>query len=304
MRRILRQVGNRQKCLVLLLDDYDAALLPNSSYTEIQILTFLDEFRDLAVHRKEGRYLSTIVTTFRRLDELGPKIALGGSPWYNQYLFLPLKPFSDEDVVSLFFRGDSQYVIPISIKLRQGVLAITDGHPALLQNAGYLLYETVQDGKIPNVEVFTRDFQSRTEQFFSDSWHFSTDIEQVLLMLIALSRLEGRLNNRRYGLGGIDLIFSQKNRELNDLEQRGVIKQTVEERRTVYTFASSMMEWWVIREIENSNEDELQKREKVFLKLMSRNQVEQVKKVFRQVWEYREALPSIVRWIISSFTGI
>lgn len=48
------------------------------------MLTFLSEFRDLAVHSNEGRYLSTVVTTFRRLNELGPTITPGGSPWYNQ----------------------------------------------------------------------------------------------------------------------------------------------------------------------------------------------------------------------------
>jgi len=304
LRQILRKVGKQDKFLVLLLDDFDTALLPNEDYTEVEMLTFLSEFRDLAVHRKEGRCLSTIVTTFRRLTELGPQLPPSGSPWYNHYLFQPLKSFPEGEVASLFFRGESKYAIPLSsITQRPGILALTGGHPALLQNAGYLLYETYQSGERLDIEAFTTKFQSRTEQFFGDTWRFSTDIEQVLLMLIALSRLEGRLNKRQYALSNIDLIFSQRSRELIDLEERGVIEHMVKEGKKVYAFTSSMMEWWVILEIENTNEEELHKREKVFLKLMSRNQVEQVKNVFRQVWEYREALQSVAIWIIRKLGG-
>ncbi|NES86737.1 MAG: ATP-binding protein [Moorea sp. SIO2B7] len=297
LRRILRKIGKQNKFMLLLLDDYDAALRSNDDYTEVQMLTFLNEFRDLTVHRREGRYLSTVVTTFRRLNELGPKLAPSGSPWYNHYLFQPLKPFSKAEINSLFFKSDAKLFIPISDKLRKGVLAITEGHPALLQNAGFLLYNKLQDGKIPNIQAFTRDFESQTEQFFRDTWRFSTDIEQVLLMMIALSYLEGRLNKRRYALGDIGLIFSQRSRELIDLEERGVIKNTIQEDKTVYAFTSSMMEWWVIREIENSNEEELKQREKIFLNLMSRAQAGQVFNVIRQVWKHREEVKSLISWI-------
>ncbi len=63
-----------------MLDDYDAALRPNDKYTEVEMLTFLSEFRNLAVHSEEGQYLSTIVTSFRRLSELGPQLTPSGSP--------------------------------------------------------------------------------------------------------------------------------------------------------------------------------------------------------------------------------
>ena len=151
------------------------------------MLTFLSEFRDLAVHSNEGRYLSSIVTTFRRLNELGPKITLGGSPWYNHYLFRLLRPLPATEV-------NAQLAIPIPGILRAGVLEIIDGHPALLQNAGYLLYHILQTGQTPDIVAFTRDFASATEQYFQNTWAFSTEEEQILLMLIALCRLQGRLN--------------------------------------------------------------------------------------------------------------
>ena len=304
IRKILRKIGqqDQDKFLLLLIDDYDFALYPNDEYTEVEMLTFLSEFRNLAVDRKVRRHLCTIVTTFRRLNELGPTLPPSGSPWYNHYLFQPMKPFSKAEVLKEFFTSTSPRYIRIKPSLQEGVLKITDGHPKLLQNAGFLLHDRLQEGKIPDLETFIRDFQGQTEQIFANVWQFSTDEEQVLLMLIALSRLEGRLGNRRYALRDIERIFSQRARELIDLEERGIIQETEKEGRVVYEFASSMMEWWVLKEIENSNETELKKREKIFLSLMSREQVDGVTEVFKQVWQHREAVQSVVK-IISKFLG-
>ncbi|NES70140.1 MAG: hypothetical protein F6K24_35465 [Okeania sp. SIO2D1] len=216
--------------------------------------------------------------------------------------FQPIKPFSKAEVLEEFFTSTSPRFIRIKQSLQEGVLKITDGHPQLLQNAGYLLYEGLQEGKIPDIETFIKDFQGRTEQIFDNIWQLSTDEEQILLILIALSRLEGNLGKKSFALRGIDNIFSQKERELIDLEERGIIKKTQEDWKTVYEFTSSMMEWWVLREIENSDETELKKREKVFLRLMSREQVEGVTQVFKQVWKYRKVVQSFVN-IISRFLG-
>ncbi|WP_448563576.1 ATP-binding protein [Trichothermofontia sp.] len=303
LRKLLKAIGQRDRFLLLLIDDYDYALRPHAGYSEADMLTFLSEFRNLAVHSRESRYLATIVTSFRRLTELGPPLPPSGSPWYNHYLFQLLRPFTAQEVETHFFQVNSPLFIPIAPSLKAGVLEITNGHPALLQQAGYLLYDTLQAGQIPNIEAFARDFESRTEHVFKNTWEFSTDVERVLMMLIALLRLQGRLNHReRYRLNGIDLIFSQHRRELIDLEERGVIKRLSPATETAYAFASSMMEWWVIQELETSNEAILTGRERVLLNLMSRDQVEQVQAVIRQVWQQREALQSLIEWIVRLLT--
>ncbi|NEO67904.1 MAG: ATP-binding protein, partial [Moorea sp. SIO4G2] len=64
-----------------------------------------------------------------------------------------------------------------------------------------------------------------------------------------------------------------------------------------YSFASSLMEWWVIKNIENSTETELQERQKVFLNLMSHKQAEKVKDIIRLMWNNKEEVTSIFEWI-------
>ena len=62
MRSILQKIGEQKQFLLLLLDDYDTVLQSNESYPEPEMIGFLREFRDLAVHRKEGRcYLNCLL---------------------------------------------------------------------------------------------------------------------------------------------------------------------------------------------------------------------------------------------------
>ncbi len=303
IRRVLRTIRqqDQDKFLLLLIDDYDSALHANHQYTEVEMLTFLSEFRNLAIDRQVRRNICTIVTTFRRLNELGPALPPSGSPWYNHYAFQPIKPYSKAEVIQEFFTSTSPRFIRIKESLQEGVLKITDGHPQLLQNAGHLLHHRRPDGTIPDLEKFIQDFQSQTKQIFQNMWQLSTDEEQILLMLVALSGLEGRLGNQKFALRDIDRIFSQRERELIDLKERGIIKQTEKEGKIVWEFASSMMEWWVLKEIENSDETELKKREIILFQLMSREQVERVTQVIKQVWQDKGVVQSIIKAISKLF---
>lgn len=296
LRQVLRKLGQQGKFLALLLDDYDAALRPNERYTEAQMLNFLSEFRALAVHTDESQYLSSIVATFRRLNELGPKLAPDGSPWYNQYLFQPLRPFSQAEVDNLLnhLAADSRP----SGALRGGICEIAGRSPALLQIACYLLYEAYEAGQPVDKQKFIDDFGSRTRHFFANAWRSSTEVEQVLLILIALARLEGRLNEKRqYKLDGVEIIFSQKKLILDDLKERGLIESTPAELGEHYSFASSIMERWVIQEIENCDDEEIKQREAVFFNLLGRKQAEPFTQVLREVWKHRDTATAVAGWL-------
>ncbi|NER93321.1 MAG: ATP-binding protein [Symploca sp. SIO1B1] len=291
LREVLSMLGEENKFLVLLVDDYDAAFYPNKQYTKADIEVFLSECRSVAYHASEKQYLSMVVASLRRLNELGPKVTRNASPWYNHYLFQPLKPFEETEVTSLMSH------LPMTTELRKGIREITGNHPALLQIAGFLLYRDLKAGKVPNVETFTQDFQTATIPFFQISWDLSNEVEQTLLMLIALLGLNGRVPGKIYDLGDIHIIFSQKELELMDLENRGLIMPTVEAGKKGYSFASSLMEWWVIKEIEKSNEESLQQRQKGFLHLMSHKQAEQVTNSIHLLWKHKEVVPSALAWI-------
>ncbi len=311
LRGVLSLIGQQNKFLVLLIDEYDTALYVNDSYTMANMQSFLSDFRNLATHGEESRYLSTIVVSLKSLinPDLGPTLLPNASPWHNHYKFRYLKPFTEKDVTLLLSRLPAQWMPD----LLAGVQEICGRHPALLQNACTLLYETWRDRITQSVAEFATEFESATRQFFQGIWNESSEDEKSLLRLIALSRLDGRLNQRRkYKLDGVDTILSQRQGELRVLEERGILlrktititkessvfrRNALPEEKEVYIFFSSIMEWWVVKEIErNPNLPDLSTREKVFLNLSSL-QVEQMRAILKQVWQYKDTAQSIAGWV-------
>ena len=291
LRQILRKLGKQNRFLVLLVDDYDLALQENEKYTHDEMEQFLSECRNLAVHCQERQYFSMIVTSLKRLNELGPELNPSKSPWYNHYLFQRLKPFNNTEIAQLL----SPLRTP---EARDAIREIADGHPTLLQIAGLLLYRELETGKVPDLQAFIDDFESDTIQIFQTIWERTNQVEQTLLMLIALSNLEGRLHQRRqFDLSGIDLIFSQRERELSKLKEQGVIVHRVNEQTTMYSFTSSIMERWVIQQLWNTDEDSLQARQKVFLNLMSHQQAEKLTNAIRWLGQHKDDVLSTLKLI-------
>jgi len=288
-RRVLQKLGRQGKLLVLLVDDYDAALHPHAQYTKSDIEAFVNECRSFALYHNESQYFSMIVASTQRLDKFGSTInSTNGSPWFNHYLFLPLKSFTEPEINDLLKR--------MTPNLRQGVQRLTGRNPALLQIAAYLLYQEreLRTGHLPNAEALARQVELMTRQVFEIAWQRSEVEAQTLLMLIALSELRGRIPGKQFDLGGLDIVFSQKERELRDLEDRGLIVSTKEGSLKKYAFDSAIMEQWVIQELLNSDDEQLQRRQKVLLGI-NRQQAEKVATAARWLWSHKDQVPSIIK---------
>jgi AAA domain len=287
LNKILQKLGKKHKFLVLLVNDFDAALQLNEEYSEADMQLFLSECRSLAVASPGGRHLSMVVTSLKRLNELGPQLNPNASPWYNHYLFQSLKPLNDKEVEQLLG------MMPMTLALREAIREIAGRDPRLLQIAGFLLYAQLETNKVPDVQTFIKNFETDTRHIFQTTWNRCSEIEQTLLMLVALSDLKGRLHKKKsFDLGNVDLIFTQRGRELTNLEEQGVIIRTQEEDKTVYSFASLMMQYWVIQEIWNTDNLLMKDREKVFLQLISHKQLSQIS----SIWEHRDDVLSTIEW--------
>lgn len=136
LRQVLRGLKKQNKFLLLLVDDFDDALRSNETYTEVEMAKFLSECRSLAVHSHESKYLSMIVTSRKRLNELSPTLNANASPWYNHYLFVHLQLFTEQEVDELL----QPLTLKMTPELRKGISQMAGRHPALLQIAGFHLY--------------------------------------------------------------------------------------------------------------------------------------------------------------------
>ncbi|MDY7002475.1 MAG: ATP-binding protein [Cyanobacteriota bacterium] len=255
IRQILRHIGKKDKFLLLLLDDYHGILGTQEDYINNlkksrEMQTFLSGLRNLAVHSTEGQYFSTVVAAFRKLDELGPELPRGGSPWYNHYLYVDLKPFSPEDIDNYFFNSENFLIsIPDNIQ-KETVLEMTGGYPILLQHAGYIFSQSEQN---IDINTFKARFKNQTEQIFKNIWRDLTVDEQNLLLCIVIDNLNGEVSGKRYSVDGIDKVFERNRYTLTTLQQKGVIYKIQEQDK--YNFSSSLMQDLVVQKFDEKISD-------------------------------------------------
>jgi hypothetical protein len=272
IRQILKHIGEKDKFLLLILDDYEKILSTPEKYSKDykksqEMQTFLSGLRNLAVHSTEGQYFSTVVAAFQRLDELGPELPRGGSPWYNHYLYVDLKPFSQKDIDNYFFNPDSHFFISIPYNiLKKEVLEITGRYPILLQYAGYIFSEPD-----PNIDInsFKEKFKKLTEQIYESIWRELTTDEQNLLKLIIIFNSNGEVNGKRFSLDDIDKDFEANKSKLTTLQQKGVIYKKQEQEPDKYNFSSSLMQDLVRQKFEENLSDP-EEREILFEKFRTK----------------------------------
>lgn len=297
LRQVLRKLGKQNKSLVLLIDDYEEALRPNEQYTESDVAMFLSEQRSLAAYSTtiQRHHISMVVSTSRPLSGLGPQLGADRSPWFNHYLFLPLQALTQPEAETLL------RPIPMSPSLQEDIWRIAGGNPTLLQIAGSLLYTELRSGRLPESEEFTQAFLSQSEPFFQYVWTALTDIEQVLLILIVLRDVANRSQQYQDEDVGsvINRTLSQRERELLDLTYWGIITPSYQGDMS-YSFSSCIMEWWVFKQVQNSNPEDWQKRQSVFFSLMSNRHVKHIANLIRLIWQRSDLRPSLTSWISHS----
>lgn len=81
------------------------------------------------------------------------------------------------------------------------------------------------------------------------------------------------------------------------LKLRGLLKRVSDHETVEYKFASSLMEWYVIKQILNSNQENLIKRQKMFAGLMSNQQLEKVENTLNWIWNNKDKIPTIFQWL-------
>ena len=266
IRRILKQIGKREKFLLLLLDDYHGILRTREDYNKgdqksTEMEAFLSGLRNLAVHNTEGQYFSTVVAAFQKVHELGPEIPRGGSPWYNHYLYVDLEPFSQKDIDNYFFNTYGHFFISIPDNIsKKEVLEMTGGYPILLQRAGYIFSQSDRD---IDINTFKAEFKNQTEYIFKDIWRELTTDEQKLLQFIVIDNFNGKVDGKLYDVDDIDKVFREHRYKLTTLQRKGVIYKNPEQNK--YNFSSSLMQDLVVKEFCEGISDP--KKRKIFLDL-------------------------------------
>ena len=170
-----------------------------------------------------------------------------------------------------------------------------------------MVYSELKNPNPLNIQEFVDKFETCTRHLFQNMWKSCSQDEKSLLMLMSLSAVNGRLHkSKRFNLSGIDIVFTQRQFDLTNLREKGLIirKDNKDNNEIGYAFTSSIMERLVIQEVWNTDDPTLKGREKVFLNLISHKQVKTVTTAMEWLWKNKNQVPDMFVWLEKIVNGI
>jgi len=236
--------------LVLMLDEFEWVVRTDPE-NEAATRDFLGSLRSLINHIP--RALSLIVATRQPLDRVCRDIRFMGSPFYNNFVFVRLRPFSQEEAESLFEQMLADSEFSFSRAEKEAIYDMSGTHPLLLQAAAASIFEAklvtsapsavrslsavegAESGRELEAETLAglrKGFSELVKHQFEDFWKWSRPREQQILTQLASGNEEA-----------LTLIEAWSN-ERETLLRRGLIVKNEDD--DAYQIFSSVFWQWLI----------------------------------------------------------
>jgi serine/threonine-protein kinase len=170
--------------LILMLDEFEW-LIRTDPENEATTRDLLGGLRALINH--VPRTLSLIVATRQPLDKVCRDVRFMGSPFYNNFVFIHLRPFSLEEAESLFAQMLAGTGVAFSQAEKDLIYDLAGTHPLLLQTAAALVFDLKAGGarETKDLVAIREQFCDLVEHQFEDFWRWSGARERHILVQIA-----------------------------------------------------------------------------------------------------------------------
>lgn len=245
--RFLRRLGEQGITLALMSDGFDW-IIKTDTASQTEIGDFLSHLR--ALTNDPDCSLPMLTASRERLNVLCHDIVKDRpeSEFYNGFIFQPLSPFSDAEVNTLLEQAMKTADFELTQPDRALLQRLAGAHPALLQMAGYLLFEKRRDAPLSDQTCMdiVEEFEREAQNYFSHFWQGSSLLEQTLLVLSLLLHLP-EPSALQVGITRAEMraIAERYKRVLAQLAERGLIQQADRSPRIF----SPLFAWWIVREI-------------------------------------------------------
>lgn len=257
-RRFLRWLNQWGFSLVLLLDGF-TWIVKTDTADQAAIGDFLSHLR--ALTNDPDYSLILLTATRKRLNILCYDIVQDRpeSEFYNGFIFQSLPPFTPDEIDALLKQALKEANFEFDQADRGLLHHMAGAHPALLQMAGYLLFEERRHapltGKIYKKVI--EDFEREARHYFSLFWNESSPLEQTLLILTILSHLSGE-SSLQFDMTGEEIqgLLQKYERDMVHLVERSLIQQVED----TYQIFSAVFAWCIVREMAAESETMLADR--------------------------------------------
>lgn len=299
---ILDVAAEEGKHIVLVLDDFGDIIWKDSEHFETTRM-FLQGLRSLITRYSNKANL--VVATRCSLEELcKPMTDLRLSPFSNGFTGYRLQLFRDAEMDQLIQLIEETTQPPFSSEEAEYIRYLSGFHPQLAQIVADEIFDQRSGTNKPldDLTPVGERFKSKARHVFESLWREAGRVERMLLMLITLQKLEGKLPKRRYDLSDIPVIFSQWERELIELADRGLLRRTKTDPPTWEIF-SPIFDWWVLKEIESADPEQLDEYRKVCGNLLTKKQIDRIWQFIDVVRENMDLIEEVGRGVIQ-MTGL
>jgi AAA+ ATPase superfamily predicted ATPase len=225
--------------IVLLLDEFEH-ITQNPNFSP----NFFGGLRSLAIHQN----LALITATRRELVDLCHSDEIKGSPFFNIFASVVLRPFNMADTQTLVDGYLAYAGLSPSQASKDLVCRMGGGHPFLVQIAGYYLVEGMQEAKEGTDlhQYIISQFDQQSAPHFQYYWSKCTESEKIaLLSVISLNRQKPG-HKTLPTLENLSRIQARAPLDVPELVQRGLLVMDVREQ---FHLLSPSLERWILREI-------------------------------------------------------
>jgi hypothetical protein len=259
--------------VVLMLDEFEH-VTQNPNFKS----DFFGGLRALAIHHG----VALLPATRRELVDLCHSDEIKGSPFFNIFANVVLRPFSIEDAASLVDGYLSSLDEVFSPEEREFILRLGGGQPFFLQIAGHYLVDAHAQGLTarPLFERVVADFDLQADPHYNYLWSHCTESEKITLLgILALGQEKSKKKSGSHA-ERLQKMNPRAHLDVVTLAKRGLVI----EGDGKYQLFSPSLERWIVREITTApGEEETPASVDEWLKGGGRERVENAKGVLPKI---------------------
>ena len=233
---LFENIGSDGTHVVLLMDEFEY-VTQNPNFDS----DFFGGLRSLAIHYN----LSLVPATRRELVELCHSEEIKGSPFFNIFATVVLKPFSSHETDTLIKNYAKTAGITFSPKEVSFIRQVGGGYPFFVQMIGYYLVAGKDDG-LKGTSLFDyaiAEFNQQAEPHFSYIWKHASESEKITLVTVmALESQFQKAGDKKLQITAdkISTIYPRAPRDIINLIKRGSL---IEKDDKISLFSSSYAGW-------------------------------------------------------------
>ena len=239
---LCERIAKTNLTTVLLLDEFEY-VTQNANFGA----DFFGGLRALAIHHN----LPLVTATRRELIDLCHSAELKGSPFFNIFANVVLRPFTHADALEMI----SAYLVETELDFTpqelEWVLRLGGGHPFFVQVAGYYLVEARQKGLASEElqEHLTSNFDQQADPHFTYLWAHCSESEKITLL--AILSLTNQVTSKKVQstLENIVKIHARARLDIPELIKRGLLLTEGTGGQAQFRLLSTSLVRWIAREI-------------------------------------------------------